>query len=111
MPGPFYGAMTDNCWVGRLHAPRHVLYGDDIDYEQEFLYRQPRNLEPSSLPPRGIRGPAGPATVIRTGRRRSSAIGGATAHASANGSPSSTGAGAPPNAPVNEKQRAAWPTT
>jgi hypothetical protein len=41
VPGPFYGAMTDNCWVGRLHAPRHVLYGDDIEYEQEFLYRQP----------------------------------------------------------------------
>jgi hypothetical protein len=45
VPGPFYGAMTDNCWVGRLHAPRHVLYGDDIDYEQEFLYRQPGNLQ------------------------------------------------------------------
>ncbi|WP_432835726.1 hypothetical protein [Dactylosporangium sp. CA-092794] len=37
--GPFYGGMTDNCWVGRFHVPRHVLYGDDIDYEQEFLYR------------------------------------------------------------------------
>lgn len=37
--------MTDNCWVGRLHAPRHVLYGGDLDYEQEFLYRQPRNVE------------------------------------------------------------------
>lgn len=35
--------MTDNCWVGRLHAPRHVLYGDDNDYESEFPYRQPRN--------------------------------------------------------------------
>jgi hypothetical protein len=45
VPGPFYGAMTDNCWVGRLHAPRHVLYGDDIDYEQEFLFRQPGNLQ------------------------------------------------------------------
>ncbi|WP_376808175.1 hypothetical protein [Catellatospora aurea] len=44
-PGPFYGAMTDNCWVGRLHAPRHVLYGDDIEYEQEFLYRQPRTVQ------------------------------------------------------------------
>src|SRR3954466_5415380 len=43
VPGPLYGAMTDNCWVGRLHAPRHILYGDDIEYEQEFLYRQPRN--------------------------------------------------------------------
>jgi hypothetical protein len=45
VPGPFYGAMTDNCWVGRLHAPRHILYGDDDDYEQEFLYRQPRTVE------------------------------------------------------------------
>jgi hypothetical protein len=45
VPGPFYGAMTDNCWVGRLHAPRHVLHGDDADYEQEFLYRQPRNAD------------------------------------------------------------------
>jgi hypothetical protein len=32
-------------WVGRLHAPRHVLYGDDSDYESEFLYRQPRNAD------------------------------------------------------------------
>jgi hypothetical protein len=44
VPGPIYGAMTDNCWVGRLSAPKHVLYGDDEDYEQEFLYRQPANL-------------------------------------------------------------------
>jgi hypothetical protein len=44
VPGPFYGAMTDNCWVGRLDAPRHILYGDDIEYEQEFLYRQPRTI-------------------------------------------------------------------
>jgi hypothetical protein len=43
VPGPLYGAMTDNCWMGRLHAPRHILYGDDIEYEQEFLYRQPRS--------------------------------------------------------------------
>src|SRR5690242_6282271 len=45
VPGPFYGAMTDNCWVGRLHAPRHVLYGEDNDYELEFLYRQPRDIQ------------------------------------------------------------------
>lgn len=44
VPGPIYGAMTDNCWVGRLSAPRHVLYGDDDNYEQEFLYRQPKSL-------------------------------------------------------------------
>ncbi|MEV0457916.1 hypothetical protein [Catellatospora methionotrophica] len=45
VPGPFYGAMTDNCWVGRLHAPRHMLYGDDTEYEQEFLYRQPQTAQ------------------------------------------------------------------
>jgi hypothetical protein len=44
VPGPFYGAMTDNCWVGRQSAPRHILYGDDIEYEQEFLYRQPHTV-------------------------------------------------------------------
>jgi hypothetical protein len=47
VPGPLYGAQTDNCWVGRIHAPRHILYGSelngsDVEYEQEFLYRQPR---------------------------------------------------------------------
>jgi hypothetical protein len=41
VPGPFYGAMTDSCWMGRHSAPRHFLYGDDIGYESEFLYRQP----------------------------------------------------------------------
>jgi len=58
VPGPLYGAMTDNCWVGRLHAPRHILYGDDHEGEQEFLYRQPRSqtelddvLEGMSLDP------------------------------------------------------------
>lgn len=44
VPGPIYGAMTDNCWVGRGSAPRHILYGGDDDCEQEFLYRQPRTL-------------------------------------------------------------------
>jgi hypothetical protein len=38
------GCTVDGPWISRSpHAPRHVLYGDDIDYEQEFLYRQPRN--------------------------------------------------------------------
>jgi hypothetical protein len=45
VPGPFYGAMTDNCWVGRHCAPGHILYGDDVGYEQEFLYRQPRTAD------------------------------------------------------------------
>ncbi|MFF3257236.1 ferredoxin [Actinacidiphila glaucinigra] len=40
VPGPFYGAETDNCWTGRLHAPSHVLYGGQ--YLTEYVYRQPR---------------------------------------------------------------------
>ncbi|MFI5527248.1 ferredoxin [Kitasatospora sp. NPDC051853] len=40
VPGPVYGGETDNCGTGRLHAPRHVLYGDD--YFGEYVYRQPR---------------------------------------------------------------------
>ncbi|MEV4510746.1 ferredoxin [Dactylosporangium sp. NPDC049525] len=41
VPGPFYGAETDNCWTGRLHAPDLVLYDDG--YGSEFVYRQPRD--------------------------------------------------------------------
>jgi hypothetical protein len=44
VPGPLYAGMTDSCWVGRQSAPRHILYGDDIEYESEFLYRQPHNV-------------------------------------------------------------------
>nr|CTQ93287.1 hypothetical protein [Kibdelosporangium sp. MJ126-NF4] len=40
VPGPFYTGSTDNCWTGRLHAPRHVLYGGE--YYNEFVYRQPQ---------------------------------------------------------------------
>ncbi|MFE9630454.1 ferredoxin [Streptomyces sp. NPDC006463] len=40
VPGPFYGAQTDTCWTGRVHAPDLVLYDDA--YGQEFVYRQPR---------------------------------------------------------------------
>lgn len=39
VPGPFYTGITDNCWTGRLHAPRHILYGGE--YYNEFIYRQP----------------------------------------------------------------------
>ncbi|WP_152646230.1 hypothetical protein [Streptacidiphilus albus] len=39
VPGPFYTGMSDNCWTGRLHAPRHVLYGGE--YLGEYVYRQP----------------------------------------------------------------------
>ncbi|WP_037912579.1 hypothetical protein [Actinacidiphila yeochonensis] len=39
VPGPFYTGAADNCWTGRLHAPRHVLYGGE--YVSEYVYRQP----------------------------------------------------------------------
>ncbi|MFD6880182.1 MULTISPECIES: ferredoxin [unclassified Streptomyces] len=41
VPGPFYGAATDTCWTGRLHAPDSVLY--DAEYGQEYVFRQPRD--------------------------------------------------------------------
>ncbi|MET7509379.1 ferredoxin [Streptomyces albidoflavus] len=40
VPGPFYGADTDNCGTGRLHAPGLVLY--EADHFTEYVYRQPR---------------------------------------------------------------------
>uniref|UniRef100_A0AAU2JNC7 Ferredoxin n=1 Tax=Streptomyces sp. NBC_00049 TaxID=2903617 RepID=A0AAU2JNC7_9ACTN len=43
VPGPFYGAGTDNCWMGRLIAPANVLYEDE--WGAEFVYRQPRDAE------------------------------------------------------------------
>ncbi|MFI9504143.1 ferredoxin [Nocardia sp. NPDC052566] len=39
VPGPFYGAGTDNCGTGRLNAPGHVIYEDCF---AEVVYRQPR---------------------------------------------------------------------
>ncbi|MEV0030171.1 ferredoxin [Nocardia sp. NPDC050793] len=39
VPGPFYTGQTDNCWTGRVYAPRNVLYGGE--YYNEFVYRQP----------------------------------------------------------------------
>ena len=40
-PGPFYGAETDTCWMGRAIAPDNVLYEDG--YGTEIVFRQPRN--------------------------------------------------------------------
>ncbi|MEU2508931.1 ferredoxin [Streptomyces sp. NPDC007863] len=39
VPGPVYGAETDNCATGRLEAPRHIHYGGP--YFTEYVYRQP----------------------------------------------------------------------
>jgi hypothetical protein len=72
VPGPFYGAMTDNCWIGRLHAPRHVLYGDDADYEQEFLTGNrttPTTYATSPPRCRTTRGRVGRGTATPTGHR------------------------------------------
>ncbi|GGK34465.1 ferredoxin [Nocardia camponoti] len=41
VPGPFYGAFTDSCWVGRLVAPDHIVYENDRG--SEVVFRQPRN--------------------------------------------------------------------
>jgi hypothetical protein len=41
VPGPFYGAETDSCWMGRLVAPGHIVYEDG--FGGEVVYRQPRN--------------------------------------------------------------------
>ncbi|QFG24622.1 ferredoxin [Actinomadura sp. WMMB 499] len=43
VPGPFYGAETDNCCTGRLHAPELVLY--EAEHFTEYVYRQPRTPE------------------------------------------------------------------
>ncbi|MGW1072906.1 ferredoxin [Streptomyces sp. NPDC002537] len=47
VPGPFYGGATDNCWTGRLSAPRHVLYGGE--HSTEYVYRQPRTPAETAL--------------------------------------------------------------
>jgi hypothetical protein len=54
VPGPFFAAGTDNCWVGRLHAPRHILYGDEDGFESEFVYRQPRDASELRVVLRGM---------------------------------------------------------
>ncbi|MFJ3633868.1 ferredoxin [Streptomyces sp. NPDC090112] len=43
VPGPFYGAGTDTCWMDRLIAPAHVLYDDE--WGAEFVHRQPGGPE------------------------------------------------------------------
>lgn len=41
VPGPFYGAQTDSCWMGRVVAPRHVVYEDECG--GEIVFRQPQD--------------------------------------------------------------------
>jgi hypothetical protein len=42
VPGPFYGAMTDNCLTGPTEAPENVM----VDTEgQEFVFRQPSSTD------------------------------------------------------------------
>lgn len=47
VPGPFYGAMTDSCWVGRLVAPDHIVYEDDNG--GEVVFRQPRDAAETQM--------------------------------------------------------------
>ncbi|MEU8662613.1 hypothetical protein [Actinoplanes philippinensis] len=47
VPGPFYGARTDSCWVGREVAPGHIVYEDE--FGSEIVYRQPRNAVEAHL--------------------------------------------------------------
>ncbi|MFE7717833.1 ferredoxin [Nocardia rhizosphaerihabitans] len=47
VPGPFYGANTDSCWVGRLIAPDHVVYEDGNG--SEVVFRQPCNARETRL--------------------------------------------------------------
>jgi hypothetical protein len=42
VPGPFYGANTDNCETGPQEAPDNVLLDSD---GREFIFLQPRNPE------------------------------------------------------------------
>lgn len=41
IPGPFYGALTDTCLTGPPEAPLNVMVDDA---GQEFVFRQPANL-------------------------------------------------------------------
>ncbi len=45
VPGPFYTADTDSMQTGRLDAPGHIAYDNDLGdgYGWEFVYRQPVN--------------------------------------------------------------------
>ncbi|WP_207926521.1 ferredoxin [Actinocrispum wychmicini] len=43
VPGPFYGAATDSCWMGREIAPRHIVYEDE--YGSEIVFRQPQDRQ------------------------------------------------------------------
>ncbi|ACU73011.1 hypothetical protein Caci_4147 [Catenulispora acidiphila DSM 44928] len=45
VPGPFYSASTDSLQTGRLDAPDHIAYDDDLGggFGWEFVYRQPVN--------------------------------------------------------------------
>lgn len=43
VPGPFYAAETDSLQIGRIDAPGHICYDDDLGGGSgfEFVYRQP----------------------------------------------------------------------
>lgn len=41
VPGPFYAAETDTCWMGRQIAPGHIIYEDE--HGCEVVFRQPQD--------------------------------------------------------------------
>src|SRR5688572_30753379 len=45
VPGPFYAGETDSLALGRLEAPDHIAYDDDLGtgFGYEFIFRQPVN--------------------------------------------------------------------
>lgn len=47
VPGPFYGAATDSCWMGRLIAQDHIVYEDGMG--SEVVFRQPRDARETRL--------------------------------------------------------------
>ena len=47
VPGPFYGAQTDSCWMGRDVAPGHIVYEDE--FGSEIVYRQPTSPSEAQL--------------------------------------------------------------
>lgn len=57
VPGPFYAGETDSLAIGRLDAPDHICYDDDLGdgFGFEFIYRQPVNYRETEAVVNGCR--------------------------------------------------------
>lgn len=57
VPGPFYAGDTDSMAIGRLDAPEHIAYDDDLGggFGSEFVYRQPVNEHETAAVVHGCR--------------------------------------------------------